>query len=1533
MIRRAIAVTLAGTMSIVACSRTDEAEPPTTTTPENRAAAEQEVAPTVYTPGDPAQLPPLPGGTDGGPAYPIYTAAVVTPASWVSSSFSPTLTVPDASGAWTFTISDFGDGESGFGPLVYQSDGNSVVVPLEAGLEQGRVYTWVAQSPGQEPRGGAFQIDVQLAEAQHFDTAGGLAVGLSSGEVSFAWSSHVVASAAGSVGFGLRFALSNTAEEGVPAGWDLQGATSVTYTRIEERVDGTIGLVAADGTITNYRAAGGDSFAPVRLSGTSADAIGAAPVITRDPDGDYIVTAKQYTAQFRDDDTDGVAHLVGVSAGGRAVLSENWTDGLLRAVIDPVSGRQIDFDYGGGNCPTPPTGFVTAPTDMVCQVRFWDGSTTALHYVETPAGTVSIGRIVDHADAGIHASVVDIAYDAAGRIARTRSPLVASAAASGVIDPADAQYWTEVAYDDQGRGISLLTIAPTPGAQRCERTYDYVSAQFTSVSDSCMGGVVSSVEFDPTTFFAIAVTDVAGRRARYDWDLASGRIRQATDFTGLVTDYRYEGGYLVETVGPSLDGEGKITRREYDQEFDAADQPAPMEGLDVVYWPSATDTTIAEIRELGPRLGDAVVPSLTVNWASSPAGNDGEWSAMMTGAIRIDEPGAYSFSSATPTAVLRVNNVLCADDACAALELPAGLHPIRVDLSSPESEASMSIIWSGPDTGGSPQSVPTDRLVPQYGFATTTRVIDPNAVRAPVENISRSDYDNPAEGRVTERFNQAGLASTLAYDGDTWGRQTASTLPAGNGYAYEYWGDREEATPPCPGAVGINQAGAAKSVITPGPDGGRGPVSSNWVDNAGRVAATQYADGAIGCTSYLPGGRVDRFELLGMASTQVVQNEYFVNGNPLISRSVTTIGDDITTDEIETDLAGRIIRGVDQYGTETVTTYDARTGFVATTVVTVRGHSPITIANTYGPQGWLESMSRDGRVLVRVDYNPDGTANRITYGNGVTLDQRYNQQLLLVGSNWVLPGGEIYANEREVSVGGHTSAMSYSAQGATSQFTYTNDDAGRLVEVALSPGVVPDEHRWTYSYDANSNRVGQTVTIGEDTRAYTYSYNGADQLVATDDPVAASGITYDAAGNATRVGDTTFAYDAAGRLIEATDGETTITYERSVTGALITRRVQTPTNDEVIGFTSLGITLDQSGAPIAQEMALPGGAIYSATLAAPQAVQWKFATIDGDLFFSTDDAGAPIGTPQIFDPFGQPLTEPDPLQPGVLNLAWQALTGNESLGTATPFVMMGARVYVPALGRFVQPDPRIGGSANAYDFANQNPVNAADPSGNTLWVDIAAFVVVTIATVAVSLVAPPAAGFMVGFVTGAVIGAVGYGITFGIEYAADHDTQFSLAQLLIQVGIGAITGGIGGRLQWASAVRTARYLGYEQESLTTMFVARNARDLRSIARFQAEYGRFAESGGNFTEMVPGVWNGVYLDVDRVAVSKIFDAMDRLTALGKPQSPLVGSLQRGYAQVASQVRSATTKRVGLYPAAEETEVFSSYASSLLSVAGR
>jgi RHS repeat-associated protein len=70
--------------------------------------------------------------------------------------------------------------------------------------------------------------------------------------------------------------------------------------------------------------------------------------------------------------------------------------------------------------------------------------------------------------------------------------------------------------------------------------------------------------------------------------------------------------------------------------------------------------------------------------------------------------------------------------------------------------------------------------------------------------------------------------------------------------------------------------------------------------------------------------------------------------------------------------------------------------------------------------------------------------------------------------------------------------------------------------------------------------------------------------------------------------------------------------------------------------------------------------------------------------------------------------------PTVSNPEKFAWLGAIGLPTELPsgVIAMGARSYVPQLGRFLQPDPIPGGSANAYSYTFDDPVNSTDPTGD-----------------------------------------------------------------------------------------------------------------------------------------------------------------------------------------------------------------------------
>jgi RHS repeat-associated protein len=69
-----------------------------------------------------------------------------------------------------------------------------------------------------------------------------------------------------------------------------------------------------------------------------------------------------------------------------------------------------------------------------------------------------------------------------------------------------------------------------------------------------------------------------------------------------------------------------------------------------------------------------------------------------------------------------------------------------------------------------------------------------------------------------------------------------------------------------------------------------------------------------------------------------------------------------------------------------------------------------------------------------------------------------------------------------------------------------------------------------------------------------------------------------------------------------------------------------------------------------------------------------------------------------------------PIQYDGTKFAWLGGKGRRT-ELASGVVQMGVRSYVPQLGRFLQTDPVPGGSANAYDYAGQDPVNAFDLDG------------------------------------------------------------------------------------------------------------------------------------------------------------------------------------------------------------------------------
>jgi RHS repeat-associated protein len=110
---------------------------------------------------------------------------------------------------------------------------------------------------------------------------------------------------------------------------------------------------------------------------------------------------------------------------------------------------------------------------------------------------------------------------------------------------------------------------------------------------------------------------------------------------------------------------------------------------------------------------------------------------------------------------------------------------------------------------------------------------------------------------------------------------------------------------------------------------------------------------------------------------------------------------------------------------------------------------------------------------------------------------------------------------------------------------------------------------------------------------------------------------------------------------------------------------------------------------------------------------WSYPNVHGDVMAIADQAGLKQGTTRTYDPFGQGA--PPDNSAGNYDYGWlgSAQRPTEHAGMLNT-IEMGARQYVPSLGRFLGVDPVLGGSCNDYDYVCGDPRNGADLLGRMI---------------------------------------------------------------------------------------------------------------------------------------------------------------------------------------------------------------------------
>jgi len=571
-----------------------------------------------------------------------------------------------------------------------------------------------------------------------------------------------------------------------------------------------------------------------------------------------------------------------------------------------------------------------------------------------------------------------------------------------------------------------------------------------------------------------------------------------------------------------------------------------------------------------------------------------------------------------------------------------------------------------------------------------------------------NSYSYDKVGRQRTITDANGKTRQIEYD--ALGQVKALRDPMGNtvSFSYNALGNLIKITDPRGNITRFttDKRGLVTSEIDP-----LGKVTQYGYDDNGWLTEVRLPNGKRTIYVYDLGGRVTERKMYDWAGAivQTVTLGYDVDNN------LTSWSDGTYTGTLTYDNDDRLLSKTVNYGTFSLSY--SYTYYPNNQVKTFTGADGLTIGYFYDGLGQLERVSIPGEGDITVTEWTWSSRKRVLLPGGASQEFEYDGLLDMTRMRVKTPNQQTLF-ELENKYGLLQEVKERSVDGVTTEYSY--DDAWRLTGTDAANSV-------TYTLDAAGNRVAATPMPG------SWVYDAANQLITKGDVT----YSYDDAGNLIRKVDlgaaepqrtTTYEYDGLNRLLAVKDGADNLIsrYTYDPFDARLSKEVFSGSNagttfylhshqGVVAEATSAGVVTTTYGWHPEEDY---GTNALFARVPAPSGVGHRYVYYHNDQLGTpyriTDSSGTLVWSAS-YDTFGVATVASLPAPNAALAVTNNLRFGGQYFDAETGLHYNDRRYYETSTGRYITRDPLgFEGGPNQYLYANHNPVNFYDPTGEIL---------------------------------------------------------------------------------------------------------------------------------------------------------------------------------------------------------------------------